>query len=448
MANSIHLGRNAERLSGSEFFGAIFRFGACLLYAAMLCFAYEVLSQRWAYFGFTYRLIDSELLYPACVFAAIPAILLKQRPGTFAEGAAWFLYIFVYIPSLIVPVMQFPSEIGDTLDTYGMTFAGSVIFLAISRGEVSRIKINAITPKLFWGSLAAFWAILMIIIGYAFREKINFVGVSDIYVQRFAASEISNVVTRYSLALMTSSINPFIIAVGLYARKYWLVVIGVATQIFLFGTFAAKGVLLSPLFVISVYFMFDKCGKMRGNLFIIAVLFIVSATFPFLFSYRPMGGGINDLITLIYLRTLLISGAMFGVYQKIFATFPLTYYSDHSIISSFIQYPYGDLSVGQVVSLYLIPSADRNISEYNASFLATDGIAALGLGGVPIASAATALILRFMSRFIPPERTVLMVAVGTSFILSLANTSLLTSLITGGGILAVALISLAPLSRN
>lgn len=445
--------RNIKTTSGSGILvgaagGVVLRYCAFLIYAISLCYAYEVLSLWWAYFGYTYKLADHRLLYVACLLSALPSILLSARPKTYAECTAWFLYILVFLPCLLVPVMQYSSDTSRLLQIFLTTLVGSVLFLVLTRGAVKRVDLKPLPPKLFWGGLAAVWVILMASIIYSFGGAIRFVGIDDIYTQRFAGAESASAIARYALALLASAINPFLIAVGLYTQKRWLTGIGILAQVFLFGTLAARAVLLSPIFVIGVYFLFNKKRQMKVNNLLAVLLILVAATAPFLASYDPLGGGINNVLTLVYLRTLLISGAFFGVYEQFFALYPLTYFSHSNIVSLFIQYPYGDLSVGQAVMLTLVPSASRDIGELNANFLATDGIAAIGVGGVPIVSALSAIVLRLLSRFVPPERNILMMAAGTGFILSMANTSLLTSLITGGGIVLVALVALAPLQKN
>ena len=344
--------------------------------------------------------------------------------------------------------MQFSSDLDRLLQIFGTTFVGCILFLLISRGEVQRIRIKEIPSQIFWGGLAAIWAMLMLIIYVSFEGAIQFVGFDSVYDQRFAGAEAATVSARYAIAILSSAIDPFLIAAGLYTKRYWITGIGIFSQFLLFGTLAARAVLLSPLFIIGVFLLSDKNGNMKGNLFLIGMLLVIALTAPFLANYNPVGGGINNILTLIYLRTLLISGAIFGVYEQFFALYPLTYFSNNNIISSFVQYPYGDLSVGQAVMLTLIPSAARDIGELNANFLATDGIAALGVAGVPIVSTIVAVVLRFFSRLVPPERTVLFASSGTAFILSMANTSLLTSLVTGGGVLLVLLIAFAPLKSR
>lgn len=429
--------------------GGVVRYGLAVLYAFALCYAYGILSLWWGYFGFSYKLADQQFLYIACFIAAIPATLLVPRPSTFAQASAWFLYALVFLPCLLVPVMQYSSTSGRLIQVSLSTYAACVIFLVIVRANVRRIKAPDLAPKYFWGFLFIIWAAMLIIVIVAFGDALQFVGADDIYEQRYGVAEnVANPIVRYSIVLLANAINPFLIASGLFARKYMIAVIGTVAQIFLFATTAAKAALLLPLFVVGVYFLADRYGQMRGNRFLVAMIGIFVLTLPLLANYNPVGGGANQLVTLLYLRTLLISGATFGVYEQFFTLYPFTYFSNNNLISLFVDYPFGSLSVGQAVQQFLIPTNGVELGELNANFLATDGIAALGLLGVPFAGAGTAIVLRFLSRLVAPERTMLMTAGGMGFLLSIANTSLLTSLVTGGGILYTSLVFLAPLDRD
>lgn len=429
--------------------GGFVRYVLALLYAFVLCYAYDVISEWWAYFGFTYMLDDEWMLYVACAVAAIPAVLLTPRPTTFAQASSWFLYILVFLPCMLVTVMQFSAGVDAVLTTFGSIFIGCLLFMVIARGEVNRWTVPEVPVRAFWLGLLGVWLVLMTLVLYSFRTSFQIVGADDIYNQRFiGASVTGNPIVRYSIALLASSINPFMIGLGLFTRRYWVSAIGVGSQFALFGTLAAKAVLLSPVFVVGVYFLGDRQHRMRGNLLLIGLLGVFVVTSPLLATYNPIGSEINQLTSLIYMRTLLISGATFGVYEQFFAIYPLTYFSNNNIISWFVTYPYGDLSVGQAVQSSLIAPTSADIGELNANFLATDGVAALGLWGVPVAATLCALVLRFLSKFVPVERTMLFTACATGFLLSLANTSLLTSLVTGGGVILTALVTVAPLKRK
>ena len=435
--------------AGTMLTGWLWRYVLALIYAFALCYAYYVLSPWWDYFGFTYKLTDDPLLYGACFVAAAPAVMLVARPTTFAQAAAWFIYALVFLPCLLVPVMQFSDGLGRLAQVFGATLVGCVAFMLLVRSNVRRIAAPVVPPQLFWGTLFALWLGMLVLVVTSFGAKFQFVGVDDIYNQRFAAAgSTANPLVRYSIALLGSAIDPFLIAAGLHTRRYWIAAAGALAQVVLFGTLAAKAVLLSPLFVVGAFFLGERRAAMRGVRLLMGLIGVFIATVPLLLQYDPLGSSVNQLVSLLYMRTLLISGATYGVYEQFFSLFPITYYSNNSIVALVVQYPYGGMSVGQTVQQYLIPSSVFEMGELNANFLATDGIAALGLFGVPFASALGAYVLRIMSRFVAEERTMLMVAGGTGFMLSMANTSVLTSLITGGGLVLAVLVFLAPLGRD
>ena len=434
---------------GRSLAGGLVRYVLTLLYAFALCYAYDVISDWWAYFGFTYLLDDEWMLYLACVVAALPSVLLAPRPNTFAQASAWFLYILVFLPCMLVTVMQFSGGTDAVLKVFVSIFVACLLFMVIVRGKVSRWNIPEIPAQAFWLGLLGLWLVLMTLVLYSFRTSFQIAGSDDIYNQRFiGASVVGNPIVRYSVALLASSINPFMIGLGLFTRRYWVTGLGIGSQVALFGTLAAKAVLLSPVFVVGVYFLGDRQNRLRGNLLLVGLLGVFIATSPLLATYNPIGSDLDQLISLIYMRTLLISGATFGVYEQFVAIYPLTYFSNNNIISWLVTYPYGDLSVGQAVQSSLVAPTSADIGELNSNFLATDGVAALGLWGVPVAAVLCALALRLMSKFIPADRTMLMASTGTGFLLSLANTSLLTSLVTGGGIILTALVCVVPAKKS
>lgn len=439
----------ADSASGAGFADGLLCYFLAALYALALTYAYDVLSVWWAYYGFTYRLQDDQLRYGACLLAAGPAMLLRLRPRTFAEAAGWFLYTLVFLPCMIVPVMQFYSDLDRTIYVFGTVLVSCILFLLLVRGNARHIFIPTIPPRLFWSVIWTIWLILLGYIILSFGASFQFVGADDVYSQRFVGAEAAvNPVVRYSIALLSSAIDPFLIAYGLHSRRYWIAGAGTFAQVVLFGTLAARAVLLSPFIVLGTYFLADRRGEMRASLLLGGLLVIFVLTLPFLARYNPVGGGLNEIVSLLYLRTLLISGATFGVYDQFFSVYPVTFFSSSHIIGLFIPYPYGDLSVGQAVQQMLTPSTTIDIPELNANFLATDGVAAVGVLGVPFISAIAALALRTMSRFIAPNRMMLMTAGATGFITSMANSSLFTSLLTGGGLLLTALVCLVPFDHD
>lgn len=425
-----------------------FRYLLILIYSFVLVYVYGILSLWWAYYGFTYLLRDQSFAYLACFVAAFPALLLAARPNTIAQVAGWILYILVFLPCMLVPLMQQSQGSFHALILFAAVFVGAILFMLIARGPVKRIQPPTVPPQFFWLCFLTLWALMMGISLYGFRDQLHFAGASDIYDQRFSVTSIAtNPVIRYSLMFCANAFNPFLIAYGLHKRRWGWTLLGVIAQILLFMTIAFRATLLSPIFIAGIYFLFDRRNQFKDKLFLILLVVVVISMMPLMQFYDPKAGLLGNFLSLIYLRILMISGMTFGVYDNFFSMYPVTYFSNSAFLGHLIHYPYGDLSVGQVVGLFLVPSNSRDIMQLNANFIATDGIASIGIIGVPIMCAALAAILRVLSKFIPPHRTGLAAAAMSTFFINLSNVSMLTSLLTGGGIFLTAMVFLCPIEQ-
>ncbi|MGE0458959.1 MAG: hypothetical protein AB7O56_12235, partial [Bauldia sp.] len=137
-----------------------------------------------------------------------------------------------------------------------------------------------------------------------------------------------------------------------------------------------------------------------------------------------------------YMRTLGIQGAMAGVYADFFTANPHTYWSHVNFVATLINYPY-TLPLGYVIGTHLVGGAGFNA---NASFWVTDGIAAFGYAGIVLIGGVFGFLLAIANRLVPADRLVFGALLAIPFVMFLANTSLFTSLITGGGLLIAILL--------
>lgn len=426
-----------------------FRYFLIVIYGLSLVYVYGILSLWWSYYGFTYLLRDQSFAYSSCFVAAIPALFLTDRPNTIAQVSAWILYILVFLPCMLVPLMQESQGPFHALVLFAAVFIGAILFMIIARAPVKRVQPPRIPPQLFWLGFLTAWVLMMGISLYGFRDQLHFAGVGDIYDQRFSAVAIAtNPVIRYSLMFCANAFNPFLIAYGLHRRRWGWTLLGVASQVLLFMTIAFRATLLSPIFIITIYSIFDRKSRFKSQLFLICLVCVVLFLLPLMQFYDPQAGLLGNLLSLIYLRTLMISGMTFGVYDNFFTMYPVTHFSNSVFLRHLINYPYGELSVGQVVGLFLVPSNSRDIMQLNANFIATDGIASIGIIGVPLMSAVLAVVMRVLSKFIPARRTSLAAAAMVTFFINLSNVSMLTSLLTGGGIFLTLMVFLCPQERK
>lgn len=420
------------------------RYAALLIYAIVLVYSYEILSRWWGYFGFTYWLREEYKAYAMCFVATLPALLLPRNIKSFSVFCAYIIFALVFLPCMLVPLMQQSRGEGHAMLLFLTVFISSVVFILTCRIPLKPLPTVRIPAKYFWAGFAGAYVLLTVLVVYQFGGQLRLVGVDDIYVQRFAGGEAAGGrFILYAVAFLSNVFNPFLIVAGLATRRRWLVAVGTLGQILMFATLAARSTVLSPFLIIGAWYLFRRTGTSTGLAVSSALTGAVIILLPFLASYNPVGGGLNLLLTIVYFRTLLISGAAFGVYDSFFSFNPHTYLS-HSIMGRyFADYPYGDYSVGEVVGLFLTPTFGRNILEYNANFLATDGIAAFGLLGVPVAALVLAIVLVLLNRAVPRAKTGLASAMAIPFLISISNGSLFASMLTGGGLLLALLIYLS-----
>ena len=136
------------------------------------------------------------------------------------------------------------------------------------------------------------------------------------------------------------------------------------------------------------------------------------------------------------MRTYGMVGALTGTYYDFFSQNPQTLYSHINVMGMFIRYPYA-ASIGEVIGDSM--GFDMNA---NANFFATDGIAAAGLAGVLLIGAVVGLALRAIDAVVPRANAPLLCGAAGPALISLANSSFFTTLLTSGLMLLVLLCAL------
>jgi hypothetical protein len=416
------------------------------LYGCLLVYIYEILHNWWDYFGFTYLLNNTAAAYAACLIAALPSLFMPVRATNLLQFSSFVVYLLVFVPSMLVPVMQFTVGTRHTVYLFASTLIGASIFLLLCRLRVKAFPRVSIDPSAFWIGFFVIYGGMTAITLRAYWGDLSFAGLdnANVYEQRVIGGEIgADALVRYSMLFLANALNPFLIAYGLKHNKY-LAILGIIGEMLMFSAAALRYMLLLPIFTIGIYYLADRKGAVGSIRFFGGVAALALLFAPLMLTYNPVGGAVGSFLTLLYMRTLLISGMAFGVYDDFFSIFPHTYLSQSAFMRPFVDYPYGDYSVGQVVGLYIAPTTGANVLELNANFIATDAIAAFGVGSIPFISAGAALLLWLMARAVPEGRERMAAAALVGFLITISNTSMLTALLTGGGAIIVALLYLAP----
>lgn len=419
------------------------------LYCAIYIWIYSEISIVWSYIGARFVGIDPFFAAGLCLVTAVLALLIPSPKSHLIPSVfVTLIYLVVFIPSIITPYLQGFSPKVELFKSHIALVLGFLALAKISAlsGVSRRLPIKPPRNVALFVILGI-WAGLNLYVLYVFRGNISISSPEEVYDKRFAADYIiGGGLVVYAIANLAGSINPFLLALGMAERRVYFIGLAVASNILLFSTVALRAHLVNMIFCVGLFLLFRmKLTNERRIALIMAAPLVLCMLFaPFMPYYGVENSAMDQIISLVVFRTLEMPGILYGCYLDFFSIFPQTYYSHIRPVGLIIPYPYGMLQLGQVVGDYIAPQSGLETLNVNASFLATDGIAAIGLAGVVAISALVGLIIRFIGQLVTAiDPRIVMVAL-LPVITNLSNSSLFTTALTGGGIISVLILAAWP----
>lgn len=352
------------------------------------------------------------------IFICIPLVVKKNLENVFfLEILYTIFYLLLYVPIMITFLNHYGTEWKIFINQLPFLLAFLIMFKIAGMRKIKIKKLNLKPPRK--EILFAFTLFIIIVLFIEFRSTYSFVSFEDVYTQREKGAN-SSVIGGYFTLWLTYFIGPLLVAIGLVNKNRKILVFGTLSVIFVYGINASKIALFIPFLLMFLYYI-----KNRGK-DIFKALTVVFSTVCAIAYFLPIQYFMISAV--ILMRTFGISGLLTYQYNEFFKENPYTYYS-HINIVNFItnNYPY-DQDLGFVVSSYFFES-DNNA---NANFLATDGIASLGMVGVIIISIIFGIYLLYTKSLVDNKNAILVGLVFISFAFIILNVGLFTSLLSGG----------------
>lgn len=410
-----------------------------LLYCTSFQWSYaRWISPTWGYMGLTYNTPDPTLLSLAYVLAALLCVLSPLTVRRTSQIIYWILYFTVYIPGLLAPLfLQLDDKLTLLLLEFSLT--GGMLLIAFSY----RLKLVTLTHypldrRLFWIVFVGVFAVSNAWLSITFRSNLHFATLKEVYDIRAEAGavQLQNPSIGYVSSLLSNVMNPFWIAYGLAVRRWSLVMLGILGQILIYATAAMKSILLSPLFIILIYY---SVKKDRGGLVpkFGLLCFAMFVALTALVGVHEEGFLFN-LATITLVRSFSIPGVEIGEYQYFFGHFPHTYFSHVHGVNLLVSNPYS-LSLGQEIGYFYGGESNGRIGNANADFFAMDGIAGFGLPGILIMGIVCSAMFWVLDSFASEYSIAFSSSILTSCAISLTNNSLFSSFL-GGGIMLLMLL--------
>lgn len=405
-----------------------------------------VMLMEWAYLQllvaqfprlFTDVRRPEEFMWAARAIAVLPALWIPTRLERPSVLFYWGIYITVLLPSAAAANYSImPAWRG--IEMLLSMLAGLLVIHLFTRLPLPRFTPPRASPAVFWGFVIGVSALFYAIAVQRFGLTLRLVGLEEMQAQRAAwAEDTGGALVSYAFSWQSSAINVFLIAYGLYTRKYWIVGLGVLGQLFFFAVAAQKVVIAVVVFLIAIYLLtLGPKGHFGRNVtWGTTLLFGIPALAVFLGYMVP-----NFYTYIVLFRTYMNNGVLSPLYYTFFHEYGFANFSEVLGVRSFVQNPYPAGYVATVSTHYFGFDAGANANLF------ADGYANLGHVGALIQSAALGVVIWLIDGLWKNKRlpmAFVCMALG-SYVGDLANARVHTTLLGGGLAFAMLLVYLMP----
>lgn len=388
----------------------------------------------WTYLNFVYpnfsysgfkldisyiKVLESYIL--ACILGVLIFSFFnaKNKPS---KVIVYILYINVIIPIL--------SLYGLENNPRGYVYVMILGFLALIVTIRFSPKIKIVFLKQGWTFFIAFATILS---GYVYLQLILSGGLSrinfnllDVYEVRESYGGHSGALMGYFLPWQAYVINMILLWYGLYRKNFLLIILMILAQLLIFGMTGFKSFLFAPMLVIVLYrsLIKDRHKKLFGFILQGSIVIFVVANIAYLVF--------GDIVTpSIFIRRLFFIPAQLNAFYFDFFSEHTKLMLSHSILGSFIKYPY-DLLPPQLIAF----NYHGRIFAANTGYLG-EAYANFGVLGVVCFSILLGVVLNYLDSISDGLPISLPISVIIIPGMALVNSALLTVLFTHGLLVAI-----------
>lgn len=387
------------------------------------------ISPQFSYMGYVFQPAPLGILIIAWVAAWLPSWWLPIQLSRPSQVVYWLLYVLVYVPATFMPFFSLGRPLISLL-----ALLGALVIAFAFIGLIYRLPIIALTrlhlpPLIFWAIVGLLGLSLSGLVVTSFGFSFDLPGILEVYDVRadFKEAEASRL-ANYSVSWLGNVIFPLVISVSLIRRNIALLILGVLGQLFIFSVTGFKSVLFSSGLLIALLIALYGRGRLFGLMVMWGMASLVAITWLLdILSNSP-------IFSSLFVRRLIITpGILTGWYYDFFSENPKAQLG-HSILRSFVDYPYDRLPPLLIGRDYF----GREETYANANLWA-DAFANFGFWGIAVFTLVLMLILWLFDSLVH-KRGFGQLALATLLLgipaFTLSNTALLTSLLTHGILLA------------
>lgn len=397
------------------------------LYIAIIHYAY--VSYTAAVFEYAhYNYIAREITeIVATYFLSWVVVLGYKNSSHPAQSIAGLIYILCYVPIQQGLLFSVEREYVELLPAqFALALSMILIFRAASSGPV---QLKEISFQFAWmdyviGVLTISTLVLIIVINIRHMRLVSFEDVYDLRLDTTSAN--SSPIVGYLSSWVSYCFLSYFSARGLIHRKWKYLGLSLVGSIILYMTAGAKASLLMIPMTVGVVLLWQNGGGFLGRALVVLVGIII-----FLLSLSSDEGFSMWAKSIILVRTIGNSGWTASKYLEYFEINGYTFYTHIGPINTvFGGYPYGDYSLGQLIGIQFSGTPEAN---FNASFWASDGLAAMGVVGIYIITLPLIVFLYLLNRLTMVFHHRFTVSWFIGFAVAVLNVPFTTAILSGGG---------------
>lgn len=420
---------------------------AGLKIACLIAYTYSVIvllrdyaSFEWTLYGLSYSSPTIAAVMQVGIFLFLAGWICPQEINSPSTLMLIICFLLIIIPSVVCLFFMDPRYVDNPTLASGFMVGGFALSCAISQRKILPTYVITRAPhKLLIPSLMVFAIILLAFLYWRFGSVMSFVALDSIYEQRERGAA-ENLVEGYAQTYSQYVLSTGLLALGLYYRQFIPVALGLFGSVTNYMITAEKAGLTYPLFVIAMFLIIRANSSFLKSTPFLAALFagilLLSVAF---YRQSPIA---EFSAWYLGMRTILTSGNFIVHYLNFFESVGYTFFSHVRGLDFFVPVPVEFANDVRFPGIGLIIGEDYfNFPKLNANanFVASDGIASLGLIGIPLAFVAFGLFLRMFdwaARGVGPVSILLLLPIALTF----TNGSMLTTATSFGGFLWVVIL--------
>jgi oligosaccharide repeat unit polymerase len=380
-------------------------------------------SIEFEYMGF-YLELNLMKVFESYLITIVLFLLLDQGERKISTIITKFLYLLMIIPTLSLYAMKDESR----LFLYFFVFSFLITLIVVKLPRLKMLTIRVKQFVLFIGLILVScftYAVLIANNGLPTLKGLNLLSVYEIRDQVNYGPSFMN----YLVVWQAKIINLFLIGIAWHKKRNTLVFIALGLQVLLFLMTGHKSFLFTPFLLLATLYAVEK-----RKMLIYSGIGIISVTLTSFIIYLIGWSGLFG--SLFIRRQFFVPAQNYFYYYDYFSQNKYMYLS-HSVFKSFINNPYDTPIPNLIGSLYY----NEPTGWINTGYLG-DAYMNFGFIGMIMFSILLGAILLFLDSLSRKLNISVVISATIIGFQSLVNGALLTSLLTGGLLLAFAIIFL------